>query len=780
MATNLISGLASGIDWKTMVDQLISVDHQRVDLITNKQKADQSKLTEWQGVNNKLLALKTAVTNLKTTAAFGLYKATMTTDKSSVQGSDLLAVTASASASAGSYTIKVNDLASAQKRSSGTIASLTTTLGSGYAGNLVINGTVITIDAADTLVSVREKINNANGGDGPTGVTAGIVSYSATDNRLILTSDTKGAAGFTLTGDANPLTSFAFQLTAGTDASLTVNNVPVTRTDNTITDLIPGVTLNLLTSDPTTTITLNVARDSDAIVSKINALVTSYNNLSSYINTQFSYDDTKKQTGGLLFGDGTLSSIKSSLTSVLTESIWGVASSYSTLGLVGISVDKYGQLSLDKTKLTGLLSTNSNDILKLFAANGTASNGAIEYIGHQSNTKPGDYSVNITTAATRSVSALSDSSTTLSGDETLTITAGSNVATVNLTSGMTLAEIISAVNDELDTPYAQSLASAEKLYSDAGHTTAITSATKWNSLYDSGGNLASLGSGDSISFSGTTRTGTAVSGVYTITDAASDSVQGLIGAVETAFANTVTASINSSGQLVVTDKTAGTSKTALSLTCNQADQAHVLDFGSLLATNTGGQTGRYAMAITAAAEGDQIMLRSDEYGSGHDFTITQLNKKLWVGSDPTVTGGKDVAGEINGEKATGTGQMLKGNTGDANVEGLTIRYTGTATGAVGSLKLTLGVAELFDRALFTMTDTVDGYVTFKQQSLQNEIDHYGTQITAMEDRLARKKDMLLAQYAAMETALQKIQSQSAWLTAQTQAAVNGWYKSSSS
>ena len=65
LSTNLISGLSSGFDWRTMVDQLIAVDHRRVDIITNKKTDSQNKLTEWQSFNTKLLALKTAAGNLK-------------------------------------------------------------------------------------------------------------------------------------------------------------------------------------------------------------------------------------------------------------------------------------------------------------------------------------------------------------------------------------------------------------------------------------------------------------------------------------------------------------------------------------------------------------------------------------------------------------------------------------------------------------------------------------------------------------------------------------------
>ena len=178
-----------------MVDQLIAVDHRRVDIISNKKTDSEKKLTEWQSFNTKLLALKTAAGNLKNADAFALFKAAMTTDSATVKASDLLTVTTSTTASIGSYTLKVNSLAAAQKISSGSFASMSNALGAGYAGDLLINGTVISIAATDTLTGVRDKINNANAGTNPTGVTAGILSYGAGDYRLVLTSDNTGASG---------------------------------------------------------------------------------------------------------------------------------------------------------------------------------------------------------------------------------------------------------------------------------------------------------------------------------------------------------------------------------------------------------------------------------------------------------------------------------------------------------------------------------------------------------------------------------------------------------
>ncbi len=81
------------------------------------------------------------------------------------------------------------------------------------------------------------------------------------------------------------------ELVAGADASIIVDGVTTTSADNTVDDVISGVTLNLLKTDADTTITLNIDRDLDAIMEKISAFVDAYNEVTSYIQQQQSYDE---------------------------------------------------------------------------------------------------------------------------------------------------------------------------------------------------------------------------------------------------------------------------------------------------------------------------------------------------------------------------------------------------------------------------------------------------------------------------------------------------------
>ncbi|GAJ09200.1 unnamed protein product, partial [marine sediment metagenome] len=132
LSTNLISGLSSGFDWRSMIDQLIAIEHRRVDIVENRKSEYESKLSEWQSFNTKLLALKTASEGLKDAKDFYLYTAGMSTDSSTVDGDDRLSVSTSDTAVPGTYEIVVTDLATAQKLSSNPFTSQTAELGSSY------------------------------------------------------------------------------------------------------------------------------------------------------------------------------------------------------------------------------------------------------------------------------------------------------------------------------------------------------------------------------------------------------------------------------------------------------------------------------------------------------------------------------------------------------------------------------------------------------------------------------------------------------------------------
>ena len=197
-STNLISGLSSGFDWRTMIDSLMAIERQPIDLMETKKTNYEKKLSEWQSLNTQLLTLKTTAQGLQEPEDFFVYTSRMSSNSSTVEASDLLSASASSSASAGTYSIDISNIAVAQKLSSASFSSFSDALGSVYAGDILINGTAVTITGTDDLTDIRDKINNANAGSNPTGVTASIITYGTNDYRLTLTSESTGEAGMGL------------------------------------------------------------------------------------------------------------------------------------------------------------------------------------------------------------------------------------------------------------------------------------------------------------------------------------------------------------------------------------------------------------------------------------------------------------------------------------------------------------------------------------------------------------------------------------------------------
>jgi flagellar hook-associated protein 2 len=634
-------------------------------------------------------------------------------------------------------------------------------------GNIDVSGDILTITENTTVQDLLDAIETAyetNGDEVSVYITSTgkieVVDLETDAGSLVVdlqsttanSDSTLDWGSFTVLGEVRKR-----ELVAGADASIIVDGVTTTSADNTVNDVLSGATLNLLKADIDTTVTLNIDRDVDEIMEKISVFVDAYNEITSYIQQQQSHNEDEEETSGILFGDGTLSSVKSDITSTLIQSVWGVSSEYSMMGLVGINVDNEGQLNIDTEKLEGYLNTNFNDVKNLFSANGTTNAGTMEYVSHSRDTQAGEYTVNITTAATQSTATSNNG--TVGENETLTIADGDKVAEIDLTTDMTLSGIKNAINSEMSKVYTETLIGDTQLYEGSGETTALSSTTTWDQVYIDASNSANLADNDVISFSGTTRSGGDVDGSYTIGDASTDSVQGLFFAIESAYGNGITATVDSSGQIVLMEKSSGNSQ--ISITFDYS-QAHNLSFGSSVSTsNTGGQEGRYAMDITATDDGSgHLVLTHDNYGSDYGFTISEdaaaSGNKLWTGGDQTVNNGADVVGTINGGAATGSGQLMTGNDGENNIEGLVIKYTGSAEGLdVGEIKLTLGTAELFDRVLFNIADAYEGYVAFKQDSLQDSIYSFETKIEEMEARLDRKMEMMINRFVAMERALSR-------------------------
>jgi len=378
--TMSVSGLISGMSTDEVISKLMEVERQPLTTLNKKKTNLNNKADAWRQLNLKLYALKDA--------AYALQSIDMFRSRT-VNVSDQSVVTATASSGAltSNYNITVQKLAKSQSLTSDAMTSADTALN--LTGTFQINGKDITLTAEDTLQSLAEKINRTD----DIKVMASIVQVSANEYRLTLTSRETGTSNniqFTdglNTEDGSSLLQFLGILDgagqvknetqAAQDAVFTVNGLQITKSSNTVDDVITGVTLTLKRETSGSVVELNVSEDKDKIVNATKTFVEKYNDVMKLINeyTSYSYDkDTKKTTTGILFGDSTVTYIQSQLKQFLSTSISGVDQSVSLLSLVGISTGsgveaaKTGLLEFDETTFRNKLDSNFEDIGKMFGS----------------------------------------------------------------------------------------------------------------------------------------------------------------------------------------------------------------------------------------------------------------------------------------------------------------------------------------------------------------------------------------------------------------------------
>jgi flagellar hook-associated protein 2 len=176
-------------------------------------------------------------------------------------------------------------------------------------------------------------------------VTASVINDAA-GPRLSLLSNTAGQQG-TLSITNNTIAGLNFNLTAGSNASLTVDGVPVSSPSNTVTGTIPGVTLNLVSAAPSTPATLTVGSDPGQITDAVNNFVSAYNAVIQSVNTQFTVDPNTN-TEGPLGSDSSIRSLQSSLLSDVSHAISGNGGLIN-LASLGIDLNNDGTLSVNQT-----------------------------------------------------------------------------------------------------------------------------------------------------------------------------------------------------------------------------------------------------------------------------------------------------------------------------------------------------------------------------------------------------------------------------------------------
>jgi flagellar hook-associated protein 2 len=193
------SGLASGIQWNDLIDEIIKVESRPILRLQERISLSRQRAHSWSDFESRVRQLSEAVRGLESGASLRVFRATIAGLSSGV-ASPLASVSAGPSATPGSHTVRVLSLAASEKLGSGVFGSRSEALG--IAGELRVNGVQLRLDANDTLDSIARRINASSGGSSGSGVTASVLTTGPNQFRLILTSSKTGAAGIDLVDGA--------------------------------------------------------------------------------------------------------------------------------------------------------------------------------------------------------------------------------------------------------------------------------------------------------------------------------------------------------------------------------------------------------------------------------------------------------------------------------------------------------------------------------------------------------------------------------------------------
>jgi len=408
MASISSLGIGSGVLTSDLVEQLVAAERRPTEVrLDQKTERTEALISAYGMLRSAVTELRLPMRQLGSADAMKSFSATSS-------GSNIDVSVDASKASRGSYSLDVKSLAQSQALASRDVFADrdATSVGRGTMTLQVGDKTTnITIGSSnDTLQGLANAINEANAG-----VSAGVID-TGNGFQLVLSADETGEANavnisVTEDGAAPGLSRFAFdtadpdnmdgmrQTIAASDAVMEINGVEIRRATNTIENVVDGLTFNITGEGKST---IKVEQDTAAVAERVQAFVDKFNELQGTIRELSSFDSETGQ-GSILTGDSTVRNIQNQLKRVLTDIIPGLENaSVRSLADVGIGTDfRTGELQFDSQKFQQQLRENPDDVTALFAEQGRTSDSQVEFVRSGSNTRPGDYSINVTQMATR-------------------------------------------------------------------------------------------------------------------------------------------------------------------------------------------------------------------------------------------------------------------------------------------------------------------------------------------------------------------------------------------
>ncbi len=369
MPTLTSAGLGSGLDIKSIVEQLVAAERApQANRLTKRESTANEELSALGKFKSALAGFKDSLAKLTDAATFQGRTVKVEDDK-------VFTAAADSTSLPGTYSVEVMNLASAQRLRSIGFGDATTAVGT---GNLAIsvNGQTANIligSTANSLNDIRDAINEA--ADNP-GVRATVVKASDGAHLIISATETGAANAVTIavSGGDGGLAPFAYaagapsnpmlELQAAADANVVIDGFPVSSSGNAISEAIDGLTINLVSAKPGTTVDVSVEYNPDGAKVSVQGFVTAYNKLIDTVTELTRYNVDTRDAAPLL-GDATVRGIRDQLRREISQTLG--TGTFTSLAAIGVTTQTTGKLGVDATKLGNAIDADFDAVGAVFA-----------------------------------------------------------------------------------------------------------------------------------------------------------------------------------------------------------------------------------------------------------------------------------------------------------------------------------------------------------------------------------------------------------------------------
>lgn len=424
---------STSVDWSALITAAVNAKLIQATTISTTITANEAKISAYQTLQTDLSTLSSGLSSLATSVVNALATnvfATRTATLSStgdVSASSALSMSVSNGAATGDHTLTISQIATAHKVVGTSQSNQTSELG--YSGTFSIGlagGTTSDV-TIDSTMSLQDIVDSINAQTSTTNVQASIVQVSSGSYEMVLTG-TEDAADITYSstsgddilnklGVTDSTGAFADVLQTSQAAEFTLDGISMTRDTNDITDVLTGVTFNLLqaTTDGAT-VNISIEPDTSQIETAVETFVTNYNTFrDAVIAQQATGSDGTAASSAVLFGDGTMRDIMDALQNALNSTVGGL-----TMADLGLSFNEKNELELDTSTLSEILSSNLSGVTTLLSAQTKTSSSQLTVVN--TGTSPQSFTLDLTVDSDGNLSSAS-----VGGDASLFTVSGTTI-----------------------------------------------------------------------------------------------------------------------------------------------------------------------------------------------------------------------------------------------------------------------------------------------------------------------------------------------------------------